>query len=57
MDKTAIDDVDIERNPMEVHSVRRPISQALGFTDFAMNYTVGCNCSWVRRSARVNPLH
>ncbi|WP_126661038.1 cupin domain-containing protein [Haloterrigena salifodinae] len=38
MDKTAIDDVDIERNPMEVHSVRRPISQALGFTDFAMNY-------------------
>ncbi|TYL38691.1 cupin [Natronococcus pandeyae] len=38
MEKTAIDDVDVERNPMDVHSVRRPVSQALGFTDFAMNY-------------------
>ena len=38
MEKTAIDDVDIETNPMEVHSIRRPISQALGFSDFAMNY-------------------
>ncbi|PCR90330.1 cupin domain-containing protein [Natrinema ejinorense] len=38
MEKVAIDDVDIEVNPMEVHSVRRPISDALGFTDFAMNY-------------------
>ncbi|WP_226006595.1 cupin domain-containing protein [Natrinema salinisoli] len=38
MEKVAIDDVDIEINPMEVHSVRRPISDALGFTDFAMNY-------------------
>ncbi|WP_436343744.1 cupin domain-containing protein [Natronorubrum sp. FCH18a] len=38
MEKTAIDDVGIETNPMDVHSIRRPISQALGFTDFAMNY-------------------
>ncbi|AGB32027.1 Cupin 2 conserved barrel domain protein [Natrinema pellirubrum DSM 15624] len=38
MEKTAIDDVEIEVNPMDVHSVRRPISDALGFTDFAMNY-------------------
>ncbi|WP_247000746.1 cupin domain-containing protein [Halosolutus gelatinilyticus] len=38
MEKIAIDDVDVEVNPMEVHSVRRPISAALGFTDFAMNY-------------------
>lgn len=38
MEKIAIDEVDIQTNPMEVHSVRRPISQALGFTDFAMNY-------------------
>ena len=38
MEKVTIDEIDIERNPMEVHSVRRPISQALGMTDFAMNY-------------------
>ncbi|WP_440771241.1 cupin domain-containing protein [Natronorubrum sp. DTA28] len=38
MEKTAIDDVDIETNPMDVHSIRRPVSKALGFTDFAMNY-------------------
>lgn len=38
MEKVAIDDVDIEVNPMNVHSVRRPISDALGFSDFAMNY-------------------
>ncbi|THE66457.1 cupin domain-containing protein [Salinadaptatus halalkaliphilus] len=38
MDKTAIDDIEVERNPMEVHSIRRPISDALGFSDFAMNY-------------------
>ncbi len=31
MEKVAIDDVDTEINPMEVHSVRRPISDALGF--------------------------
>ena len=38
MEKVPIDDVEIETNPMDVHSIRRPISQALGFTDFAMNY-------------------
>ncbi|WP_121744708.1 cupin domain-containing protein [Natronorubrum halophilum] len=38
MEKVAIDDVDIEVNPMNVHSVRRPVSRALGCTDFAMNY-------------------
>ena len=38
MEKTAIDDVKIETNPMDVHSVRRPVSQALGFSEFAMNY-------------------
>ncbi|RZH69407.1 cupin domain-containing protein [Natrinema altunense] len=38
MEKVAIDDVDIETNPMDVHSVRRPVSDALGFSDFAMNY-------------------
>ncbi|MFC6716921.1 cupin domain-containing protein [Natrialbaceae archaeon GCM10025810] len=38
MEKTAIDDVEVEVNPMRVHAVRRPISDALGFSDFAMNY-------------------
>jgi uncharacterized cupin superfamily protein len=38
MEKVTIDDVDIQVNPMQVHSVRRPVSQALGTTDFAMNY-------------------
>ncbi|SDQ62188.1 cupin domain-containing protein [Natronobacterium texcoconense] len=38
MEKTAIDDVDLEVAPGDVHSVRRPVSKALGFTDFAMNY-------------------
>ncbi|QFU83677.1 cupin domain-containing protein [Natronorubrum aibiense] len=38
MKKVTIDDVDVEPNPMGIHSVRRPISQALGMTDFAMNY-------------------
>jgi uncharacterized cupin superfamily protein len=38
MEKAAIDEVEIERNPMDVHAVRRPVSQALGFSDFAMNY-------------------
>lgn len=38
MEKVAIDDVDVVVNPMGVHSVRRPISRALGTTDFAMNY-------------------
>ncbi|WP_338728938.1 cupin domain-containing protein [Haladaptatus sp. DJG-WS-42] len=38
MKKVAIDDVDILTNPMNVHSVRRPVSRALGTEDFAMNY-------------------
>jgi mannose-6-phosphate isomerase-like protein (cupin superfamily) len=38
MEKVAIDEVDIEVSPLEVHSVRRPVSRALGTTDFAMNY-------------------
>ncbi|QLG47793.1 cupin domain-containing protein [Natrinema halophilum] len=38
MEKIAIDDVDVQVHPMEVHSVRRPVSDALGFSDFAMNY-------------------
>ncbi|ELY42590.1 cupin domain-containing protein [Natronorubrum sulfidifaciens] len=38
MEKVTIDDVAVEPNPMEIHSVRRPISKALGMTDFAMNY-------------------
>ncbi|SEH14608.1 Cupin domain-containing protein [Natronorubrum sediminis] len=38
MEKVAIDEVDTQPNPMDVHSIRRPISQALEFSDFAMNY-------------------
>ncbi|QSW98969.1 cupin domain-containing protein [Haloterrigena alkaliphila] len=38
MEKITIDDVEIQTNPMDVHSVRRPVSRAAGFTDFAMNY-------------------
>jgi mannose-6-phosphate isomerase-like protein (cupin superfamily) len=38
MRKVAIDDVDIERSPLGVHSVRRPVSDALGTEHFAMNY-------------------
>ncbi|WP_115865005.1 cupin domain-containing protein [Halorussus litoreus] len=38
MEKVAVEDVDNERNPMKVHSVRKPVSRALGTTDFAMNY-------------------
>ncbi|QLG29705.1 cupin domain-containing protein (plasmid) [Halorarum halophilum] len=38
MEKVAVDEVDTELNPMEVHSVRKPVSRALGTTDFAMNY-------------------
>lgn len=38
MDKRAIDDVPNQPSPLEVHSVRRPISDALEFSDFAMNY-------------------
>jgi len=38
MRKVAIDDVDIEVSPLKVHSVRRPVSDALGTEHFAMNY-------------------
>ncbi|ELY57450.1 cupin domain-containing protein [Natronolimnohabitans innermongolicus] len=38
MEKVTIDDVETETNPMDVHTIRRPVSKALGFTDFAMNY-------------------
>ncbi len=38
MEKVSIDEVDIEVNPMKVHSVRRPVSRALGTEHFAMNY-------------------
>jgi len=38
MEHIEIDDVDNQVNPMKVHSVRKPVSQALGTTDFAMNY-------------------
>ena len=38
MRKIAIDDVDIEVSPLNVHSVRRPVSDALGTEHFAMNY-------------------
>jgi len=38
MRKVAIDDVDIELLPNETHSVRRPVSDALGTEQFAMNY-------------------
>ncbi|MFC6938547.1 cupin domain-containing protein [Salinirubellus sp. GCM10025818] len=38
MEKVAIEDVDVQRNPLDVHSVRKPVSSVLGTTDFAMNY-------------------
>jgi mannose-6-phosphate isomerase-like protein (cupin superfamily) len=38
MRKVAIDDVDNVPNPLGVHSVRRPVSDALGTEHFAMNY-------------------
>jgi quercetin dioxygenase-like cupin family protein len=38
MEHVAIEDVDVQVNPMKVHSVRKPVSQALGTTEFAMNY-------------------
>ncbi|SFS52300.1 cupin domain-containing protein [Halostagnicola kamekurae] len=38
MEKVEIDEVDNEPNPMAAQSVRRPVSDALGTTDFAMNY-------------------
>ncbi|NEU58288.1 cupin domain-containing protein [Halorussus sp. MSC15.2] len=38
MEKVAIEAVENERNPMKVHSVRKPVSRALGTDHFAMNY-------------------
>jgi uncharacterized cupin superfamily protein len=38
MERVAIEDVETERNPLEVHSVRKPVSRALGTEHFAMNY-------------------
>ena len=38
MEKVAIDDVRNERSPLDVHSVRRPVSEALGTDSVAMNY-------------------
>ena len=38
MRKISIEDVDVEVNPQATHSVRRPLSEALGTDHFAMNY-------------------
>ncbi|EMA53495.1 hypothetical protein C450_09292 [Halococcus salifodinae DSM 8989] len=38
MEKVAIDEVDVVNNPLGVHSVRKPVSGALGTEEFAMNY-------------------
>ena len=38
MRKVAIDDVEVELSPLGVHSVRKPVSEALGTDHFAMNY-------------------
>lgn len=38
MRKVAIEDVDLQLSPLGVHSVRRPVSDALGTEHFAMNY-------------------
>jgi uncharacterized cupin superfamily protein len=38
MEKVSIDDVPVQNSPLGVHSVRKPVSSALGTTDFAMNY-------------------
>ena len=38
MQHTAIDDVDVVTNPMDVHDVRKPVSRALGTEHVAMNY-------------------
>ncbi len=38
MEKVALDDVRIQNNPLGVHSVRKPVSDALGTADFAFNY-------------------
>jgi len=38
MEKVSIEDVPVRNNPLEVHSVRKPVSKELGTSDFAMNY-------------------
>lgn len=38
MKKISIEDVDVVVNPMQVHSVRKPVSRVLGTEHFAMNY-------------------
>lgn len=38
MEHVSVDEVRNERSPLEVHSVRRPVSDVLGTTDVAMNY-------------------
>ncbi len=38
MEKVSIKDVEVEPNPLGVHEIRKPVSRALGTTDFAMNY-------------------
>ena len=38
MDTVAIEDVDVQVNPLQVHDVRKPVSDALGTEHVAMNY-------------------
>jgi quercetin dioxygenase-like cupin family protein len=38
MEKVAIDDVETRNSPLGVHSLRKPVSSALGTEHFAMNY-------------------
>jgi mannose-6-phosphate isomerase-like protein (cupin superfamily) len=38
METVAIEEIDNEPNPLQVHEVRKPVSRVLGTTDFAMNY-------------------
>jgi quercetin dioxygenase-like cupin family protein len=38
MEHVAIDDVDVQVNPLQVHDVRKPVSSALGTEHVAMNY-------------------
>jgi len=38
MKKVSLDDVQVQTNPVADQSIRKPVSQALGTTDFAFNY-------------------
>ncbi|WP_247009061.1 cupin domain-containing protein [Halorientalis litorea] len=38
MEKVSLSEVRIENNPLKVHSVRKPVSDALGTEEFAFNY-------------------